>query len=191
LAEEINRVSDRTGVRASFNVTTTGLYAIQGGTTSTDFAINGTTIGAVKYEANDKNGSLVQAINAVKDTTGVEASLDEFGKLVLKSNDGRGIVVTSGNMGAGSGIVGGAMYNNYGRLSLVKNNGQDIAISGTGFGFSAGFISQASVSLRESKGTINAENADAMGFYAEGKGKRVITQNLAAFMSAAGSGFSA
>ncbi|WP_416346803.1 flagellin hook IN motif-containing protein, partial [Campylobacter upsaliensis] len=34
------------------------------------------------------------AINAVKDTTGVQAALDEEGKLVLTSADGRGIKIT-------------------------------------------------------------------------------------------------
>ncbi len=57
------------------------------------------------------------------------------------------------------------MMENYGRLSLVKNDGKDILVSGTGLesaGFGAGnFISQASVSLRESKGQLNANIADA------------------------------
>ncbi len=59
------------------------------------------------------------------------------------------------------------MKENYGRLSLVKNDGKDILISGSnlssaGFGATQ-FISQTSVSLRESKG-IDANIADAMGF---------------------------
>ncbi|EAL7906882.1 flagellin, partial [Campylobacter jejuni] len=55
-------------------------------------------------------------------------------------------------------------------------------------------ISQASVSLRESKGQISATNADAMGFNSyKGGGKFVFTQavsSISAFMSASGSGFS-
>ncbi|MBS4314570.1 flagellin hook IN motif-containing protein, partial [Campylobacter vulpis] len=90
LAEEINRVADRTGVRATFNVQTVGARTVMKGSTNENFAINGVTIGKVEYENGDKNGSLLAAINAVKDTTGVQAALDEEGKLVLTSADGRG-----------------------------------------------------------------------------------------------------
>ncbi|EJO1483664.1 TPA: flagellin A [Campylobacter jejuni] len=193
LAEEINKSADKTGVRATYDVKTVGAYAIKAGTTSQDFAINGVTIGKVDYSDGDGNGSLVSAINAVKDTTGVQASKDENGKLILTSADGRGIKIT-GSIGAGAGIL---QTENYGRLSLVKNDGRDINISGTnisaiGMGASD-MISQASVSLRESKGQISAANADAMGFnsYNGGGDKQIIqASSIAAFMSQAGSGFS-
>ncbi|ENP1633490.1 flagellin A [Campylobacter jejuni] len=196
LAEEINKSADKTGVRATYDVRTTGVYAIKEGTTSQDFAINGVTIGKVEYKDGDGNGSLISAINAVKDTTGVQASKDENGKLVLTSADGRGIKIT-GDIGVGSGILSN-QKENYGRLSLVKNDGRDINISGTnlsaiGMG-KTDMISQASVSLRESKGQISATNADAMGFNSyKGGGKFVFTQavsSISAFMSAGGSGFS-
>ncbi|GMM00824.1 flagellin A [Campylobacter coli] len=193
LAEEINRNADKTGVRATFNVQTVGTDAIKTGSTDADFAINGVIIGKVDYSDNDENGSLISAINAVKDTTGVQASKDENGKLVLTSADGRGIKITGG-IGAGANI---ALKENYGRLSLVKNDGRDIAISGTNIS-AAGFgatqiISQSSVSLRESKGQIDANVADSMGFNATlGSGKQVITgySDAEAFMNAAGSGYS-
>ncbi|NWL24279.1 flagellin A [Campylobacter jejuni] len=196
LAEEINKSADKTGVRATYDVKTTGVYAIKEGTTSQDFAINGVTIGKIEYKDGDGNGSLISAINAVKDTTGVQASKDENGKLVLTSADGRGIKIT-GDIGVGSGILAN-QKENYGRLSLVKNDGRDINISGTnlsaiGMG-TTDMISQSSVSLRESKGQISATNADAMGFNSyKGGGKFVFTQNvssISAFMSAQGSGFS-
>ena len=194
LAEEINRNADKTGVRATFNVQTVGAMAIQAGTTTENFSINGVIIGKVDYSKNDENGALVSAINAVKDTTGVQASKDENGRLVLTSADGRGIKVDG--IGGGAGIV---QTENYGRLSLVKNDGRDINISGTNLtaaGFGTGqMISQSSVSLRESKGQINANVADAMGFnaYAGGGGKQVIVgfSSVSAYMSTAGSGFSA
>ncbi|HEF2147647.1 TPA: flagellin A [Campylobacter coli] len=194
LAEEINRNADKTGVRASFNVQTVGMHSILKGSTSADFAINGVTIGAIDYEQSDENGSLIAAINSVKDTTGVEASKDENGKLVLTSRDGRGIKIT-GSIGTASGIKANQMEN-YGRLSLVKNDGRDIDISGTGFGFSTGggFVSQSSVSLRESKGQIDGQIADAMGFNATKGGKFIVSSasnTISAFMSAEGSGFSA
>ncbi|WP_328591433.1 flagellin hook IN motif-containing protein, partial [Campylobacter armoricus] len=98
LAEEINRVADKTGVRANFLVQTTGVGPIKGGTTSDDFKINGVVIGKIEYKDSDENGALVAAINSVKDTTGVEASRDPNGRLVLNSRDGRGIKI-EGDMG--------------------------------------------------------------------------------------------
>ncbi|EAL2830792.1 flagellin A [Campylobacter lari] len=195
LAEEINRVSDITGVRANFLVETTGVGAIKAGVTSDDFTINGVKIGRIEYQDSDQNGSLVAAINSVKDSTGVEASRDANGRLVLNSRDGRGIEIT-GDMGPGAGILKDD-YKNYGRLSLVKNDGKDILISGSnlstiGMG-AADMISQASVSLRESKGRIDSQMADAMGFNAyKGGGKMVVTfSSIEAFMSSDGSGMSA
>lgn len=198
LTEEINRVSDRTGVRASFTVQTYGVYEIKQGTTSRDFSINGVIIGQIEYQDADKNGQLVQAINAVKDTTGVEAARDANGKLILNSADGRGIVI-GGDPGVGSGIVAKQKVN-FGRLHLVRNNGQDVPISGTGnFGFiSPAFVSQQSLSLRDTKGRIEGNNADALGFFAYPGGSKYIvtmavnvTGGLANWMSQAGSGFSA
>ena len=193
LVEEINRVSDKTGVRATYTVQTYGVYEIKAGTTSQDFSINGVIIGQIEYQDADKNGQLIAAINSVKDTTGVEAARDAFGKLVLTSHDGRGIVVT-GDIGVGSGIVGKQKVN-FGRMNLVKNNGQDIPISGTGnFGFSDNqFISQQSLSLRDTKGRIEGNNADALGFFAyPGGSKYIITgvNSLSAWMDSVGSGFS-
>ncbi|EAI9950133.1 flagellin A [Campylobacter jejuni] len=194
LAEEINKSADQTGVRATFTVETRGMAAVRAGTTSDDFAINGVKIGQVDYKDGDANGALVAAINSVKDTTGVEASIDANGQLLLSSREGRGIKI-DGNIGGGA-FINTDMKENYGRLSLVKNDGKDILISGNslssaGFGTTQ-FISQASVSLRESKGRFDANIADAMGFGSVNKG--VVLggySSVSAYMSAAGSGFSA
>ncbi|EAL1880493.1 flagellin, partial [Campylobacter jejuni] len=75
-------------------------------------------------------------------------------------------------------------------------DGKDILISGTnlssaGFGATQ-FISQASVSLRESKGRFDANIADAMGFGSVNKGVMLGGfSSVTAYMSSAGSGFSA
>ncbi|EJG9908846.1 flagellin A [Campylobacter coli] len=193
LADEINKNADKTGVRATFTVETRGMGAVRAGTTSDTFAINGVQIGKVEYKDGDSNGALVSAINSVKDTTGVEASIDENGKLLLTSRDGRGIKI-DGNIGGGA-FINPNMKENYGRLSLVKNDGKDILISGTnlsaiGFGTS-NMISQASVSLRESKGQIDANVADAMGFNSANKGNILGGySSISGYMSSAGSGFS-
>ncbi|EID4054903.1 flagellin A [Campylobacter jejuni] len=193
LADEINKNADKTGVRATFTVETRGMGAVRAGATSEDFAINGVKIGKVDYKDGDANGALVSAINSVKDTTGVEASIDENGKLLLTSREGRGIKIES-NIGRGA-FINPNMKENYGRLSLVKNDGKDILISGTNLsaiGFGTGnMISQASVSLRESKGQIDANVADAMGFNSANKGNILGGySSVSAYMSSQGSGFS-
>ncbi|EFB8367573.1 flagellin A [Campylobacter coli] len=194
LADEINKNADKTGVRATFTVETRGMAAVRAGATSDDFAINGVKIGKVDYKDGDANGALVSAINSVKDTTGVEASIDANGQLLLTSREGRGIKI-DGNIGGGA-FINANMKENYGRLSLVKNDGKDILVSGTGLtaaGFGANsFISQASISLRESKGQLDANIADAMGFGSVNKGVAIGGfSTVSAYMSSEGSGFSA
>ncbi len=193
LAEEINRNSGATGVRASYNVTTTGVFAVKASSTADDFSINGVLIGRVDYQDNDQNGALVNAINAVKDTTGVEASIDANGRLSLTSADGRAVYIDGGAtrtgnaIGTGSGI-GITMYQNFGRLSLVKNSGADILVSGVSFDAAgktqgAGAIgfagvsttSQYSMSLRETKMQIGAYQQDALGMNSTRFGVQWVT----------------
>ncbi|EAI1035290.1 flagellin A [Campylobacter coli] len=193
LADEINKNADKTGVRATFTVETRGISAVREGSTSDTFAINGVTIGKVDYKDGDANGALVSAINSVKDTTGVEASIDANGQLLLTSREGRGIKI-EGSIGRGA-FINPNMTENYGRLSLVKNDGKDILISGTGLSFAGfganNFISQTSVSLRESKGQLDANIADAMGFGSANRGIILAGfSSVSAYMSSAGSGFS-
>ena len=206
LAEEINRNSGATGVRASYNVTTTGVFAVKASSTSDDFSINGVLIGRVDYQDNDQNGALVNAINAVKDTTGVEASIDANGRLSLTSADGRAVYISGGEtrggnaIGTGSGI-GVTMYQNFGRLSLVKNSGADILVSGVSFDATgvktqgAGAIgfagvsttSQYSMSLRETKMQIGAYQQDALGMNSTRFGVQWVTGGaLTAIFNASG-----
>ena len=210
LAEEINRNSGTTGVRASYNVTTTGVFAVRASSTADDFSINGVLIGKVDYQDNDQNGALVNAINAVKDTTGVEASIDANGRLSLTSADGRAVFIDGGTtrdgnaIGTGSGI-GITMYKNFGRLSLVKNSGSDILLSGVGYiqtsagaavteakGASAiGFggasrVSQYSMSLRETKMQIGIYQQDALGMNSTRFGVQWVTGGLSVIFNANG-----
>ncbi|EJM0150958.1 flagellin, partial [Campylobacter jejuni] len=116
------------------------------------------------------------------------------GQLLLTSREGRGIKI-DGNIGGGA-FINANMKENYGRLSLVKNDGKDILVSGTGLSFAGfganSFISQASISLRESKGQLDANIADAMGFGSVNKGVVIGGfSTVSAYMSSEGSGFSA
>ena len=59
--------------------------------------INGVDIGPVSFLEKDGDGALTQAINAKSTITGVTASVDENGRLVLTAKDGRDVVVTTQN----------------------------------------------------------------------------------------------
>ncbi|OIT99915.1 flagellin [Campylobacter jejuni] len=193
LADEINKNADKAGVRATFTVETRGMGAVRAGATSEDFAINGVKIGQIEYKDGDANGALGSAINSGKDTTGVVAAIDEDGKVLLPSREGRGVEI-EGYIGGGA-FINPNTLENYGRLSFVKNDGKDLLLSGTNLsaiGFGTGnMISQASVSLRESKGQIDANVADAMGFNSANKGNILGGySSVSAYMSSQGSGFS-
>ena len=193
VAEEINRASGETGVRANFIVRSTSQRAIEEGQTTDQFSINGVLIGKVAYKDNDSNGALINAINAVKDTTGVTASLDGNGHLVLDSADGRGIYITASAAGTLSniGMGVGTVFANFGRLSLTKNSGSDIIFSGQGsvVGHTSN-TSQYSMSLRETKGSFTIYQADAAGFYGDHFGKISMGASQAAHSIAVVSGLS-
>ena len=95
-AAAINSSSESTGVRAIVGETT-----VNGTTTlaAADFnansymTINNVVISGFSSQANDADGSLVDAINAESDDTGVTASLTATGQLKLTAADGRNIEV--------------------------------------------------------------------------------------------------
>ncbi|ASM36121.1 flagellin B [Campylobacter sputorum] len=177
LAENINKVSDKTGIRATYNVQTTGKEAIKEGSTTSAFSINGVIIGKVDFKANDSTNALVAAINAVKDTTGVEASVDSRGNLNLTSRDGRGIKVENAAK-----EMGDIAAENYGRLSLTRLSGNDIVVSGGGgkIGYEdPAKVAQKTVSLREIKGVIEKDVASAMGFNANANVESISTSKTA------------
>ena len=169
LVKNINKVSDKTGVRATYDVTWIASKAIAGGQV-TNLTINGVKIGDLEVQAGDSNGALVNAINKVKDQTGVEASVNTEGKMVLTSRDGRAIQVI-GKGGIFSATKSKLSFGLVGRLNLVRLDGRDIKISGGKFAnfskggnFSTNGGAQKSVSMREIRGQIDKDLATAMGF---------------------------
>jgi len=165
LAEAINKNSDKTGVRASWTVKSTGEDIVQSGEVE-NLTINGVSIGTIVVDENDKSGTLVNAINALKDKTGVEASIDERGRLNLTSIDGRGIVVSASAGLSAAGFGTDQSEVNYGRLTLVRLDARDIVISGgNGVGFD-GTETEETINLRSIKGGFTSAQADAMGFVA-------------------------
>lgn len=166
LAEAINRYSDELGgVRAVADVQVAGSAPVTSGTV-TKLNINGISIiasggGSIEVGANDKTNSLVQAINAWKDTTGVQASIDKDGSLRLTSRDGRGITVEG--LSAAAGINAGSYA---GKLNLVQIGATDIVVSdGTNTIISgvANGVSQANTTLRQIKGSFQQETLRSMG----------------------------
>ena len=172
VAEAINKNSDALGgIRADYTVVMVGTDAIDAGDI-TSLTINGVSIGNITgIQENDKDNRLVQAINAYKDTTGVEASVDKDGRLVLTSTDGRAIQITGEGLSAGAANVvtgaGAAGETFVGSLTLTKLGAGDIKVSGTGLedvttavGSAA---AQTTTTLRQIKGELSADIKSAIG----------------------------
>lgn len=72
-------------------------YIGAGSLANSDFQINGVNVGPVEVQERDANGALRNAINAKSDLTGVTATIDGIGRLVLTADDGRDVVITTDN----------------------------------------------------------------------------------------------
>lgn len=79
----------------------------QGTLDNGDLVINGVDVGPVEFQVNDADGSLVNAINAKSDVTGVQASVNKNGELVLTADDGRDIIVTTSSAAVTNDLFGG------------------------------------------------------------------------------------
>ncbi|NOQ29653.1 MAG: flagellin B [Helicobacteraceae bacterium] len=173
MAETINKNSDILGgIKASFDVSSTGTAAIASGTI-TGLAINGIEFGDIDVtSANDSNGALVSAINDKSAQTGVVASVDSRGHLELTSNDGRAIQISGAGLSAATNIGASDTTDadfNAGRLTLTRVGAGDIQVSGSGAstGLTANVSTNAmetSVNLRDVGGSMTADQASAMGF---------------------------
>jgi flagellin len=98
-ANAINDAFGFTGVRAIAGPTETVGRTVGGGVLNETnfFTINGQKFGGFTLQANDSDGTLVDAINSAFGETGVLANLDAAGQLVLTAEDGRNIDVTVAN----------------------------------------------------------------------------------------------
>jgi len=92
IAEEINKISDLTGLKAFAQNQYIGINTIKAGRLDNNFTINGVSFGEIQVKDNDSDGSLVATINALKHTSGVEAHT-ENGRLILTSLQAGGIVL--------------------------------------------------------------------------------------------------
>ena len=179
LAEVINKNSNLTGVRASWQVQGTGKNEIQSGIVH-GLKINGVEIGDITVQKADSDGNLVNSINAVKDKTGVEAFVDEQGRLNLRSLDGRAIDISTTS--ADADILGKGSFAQVsngagkdvivGRLTLTRLDSRDIKVSfGSGsditalstIGLKSGQVWEKTINLRTIKGEFNFSQANAIG----------------------------
>ncbi|MEA3521380.1 MAG: flagellin [Campylobacterota bacterium] len=137
LSDEINKYSGDTGISAKAIVTSSSDVAVSAGSTGSDFAINGVTIGAVNVADNDNDGTLLNAINSKTTQTGVSAALSTDGKLTLES-DGKSILVE----GSISDVVGAtaSSLTTVGYIELVQSGSAEFQIEGIGAGATGGNI---------------------------------------------------
>ena len=134
VANQINRYSGTTGITAKAVVeVSTGV--ITAGTTGTDFAINGVTIGQINVDANDSQGTLLNAINAKSTETGVVATKNADGTLTMAAADGRAIEVTGDVAVTGS---TGKELSTIGYLEVVQAGSSTFQISGAELGTAVG-----------------------------------------------------
>lgn len=165
LAEAINRYSDELGgVRAEADVRLTGSGLSAASSNYTNVTINGVNIGTISgVSAHDADGRLIKAINAFKDTTGIEASITRDGQLQLTSVDGRGINVSglSGTAG-GAGITAGSYA---GRLNLTQLGSNDINVTIGGADGLKTVSASAVTTLRNIKGEFSMEQKNSIGIY--------------------------
>jgi flagellin len=132
IANEINKYSADTGIKAKAIVESTSSSAVSAGSTGADFAINGINIGAITVTDNDTSKTLVSAINSKTSQTGVAATVSTDGKLTLKSNDGRAINVT-GDIADVVGVTAKEM-STLGKIEVIQNGSSEFQISGNGAG---------------------------------------------------------
>ncbi|MEH0019923.1 MAG: flagellin [Desulfobacter sp.] len=167
LADEINRYTSTTGISAAAVVETTSSTAIQAGSTSANFSINGITIGAIEVEGNDSSGSLAAAINDKTTEHGVSASINSDGTMTLTSTDGRAIDVD----GSISDIFGStsAQMSTFGYLDLTQAGSAEFQINGIGAGATgaditiSGDMTTTEDSVVAAGSTINAGSLLASG----------------------------
>jgi len=155
-AAAINASSDSTNVRAIVGETTlaSSVSVKAFSLDASDYVqINTVKISGFSVQANDSTGTLVDAINAESDTTGVVASLTSSGKLSLTAADGRNIdvvfsaaalAVSFGFQAMNTTLVatlygGGSHFTATGKITLQSEELFTLAINGTGTSAMIGF----------------------------------------------------
>jgi flagellin len=146
------------GVSAQTTASQVNMGAISAGNfdNAANLTINGEQITGVSVQIDDADGTLVDAINAVTEKTGVVATIGDDNGLVLTAEDGRNIEVV--NVGAPAGI--GAAGTEVTRGGVVLQADNNIVIGdGTGAAIAVGGQEQNILGLGAGNTTIG-KNTD-------------------------------
>jgi flagellin len=151
VAEQINIMSDVTGVTAVADVSKTGTGQITATTLAADMTINGVTVLAAGTSllAGDSDNKLIDSINAKSSETGVSATLVD-GKLKL-SSDGRAMALSGFTSTA---KISDGLHS--GSLTFTKNGSDPISIT-------AGHYSDANLATENTNGATKI-SANATAF---------------------------
>lgn len=124
-----------------------------------DLQLNGVDIGPVDFEENDGSGSLVNAINAKSDSTGVSASVNKDGELLLTANDGRDIVVGTADADVSNTLFGGGEARFDAGFNDLRASGQVTVTAADSLSFSGADNALTGFDDLSLKGTKNNEQA--------------------------------
>lgn len=161
MADEINRYSSTTGIKATAVVSVTSAKAIEAGTTG-EFTINGVVISPTPVINNDDDQALRKAINDRTTEHGVEATRNEDGTITLTSVDGRAIELT-GDVATTFGGNAGQM-STFGYINLTQSGSSTFQIEGIGAGATGANIAiSTSSNMTTSEGSILAAESTAIG----------------------------
>jgi flagellin len=134
-----------------------GAQAVAGGTLdlANNITINGRTITGLVVAADDANDSLIRAINAEIDFTGVIASRDSNGFIQLRAEDGRNIELSAN--GTGSAIAGlNIQPNEVVRGSIELNSENQFQVTGNNEAY-IGFQPDSLVGVNAAQAVITAD----------------------------------
>jgi flagellin len=123
-AAAINDSTQFHGVTATATATIANLGTVDASTFAgaDTLTINGEEITGINVQADDGDGTLVDAINAIAEKTGVTASIDEDQQLILRAEDGRNVEVTAGADVGLAAAVEGTTQTYRGGLTLQSDN---------------------------------------------------------------------
>ncbi|AEA34588.1 flagellin [Hippea maritima] len=166
MAAAINKVQSETGgVEADATTTVTGSAEITAGTiTAGTFKINGVDIGQVNVTAGDADGALVNKINQYSDQTGVVASTDSSGRLVLTAEDGRNIAITADSTAQGILHLSDTETTIHGTTSTIAT-AMTFYLNGTQISLSANETAASAVT--DINNTLASAGIDTTKLYAE------------------------
>jgi len=168
LADVINKNSDNLkNIRAGWTNRATASVAVTTNASIEGLKVNNITIGNISgIGTNDNDGKLVNAINEVKDLTGVEAYTDESGALNLRSLDGRGIRVSATSGLNSVGFANDTSLTDFGRLTLKRNGATDINFSDANNVTTTNPVAGTVMNLSDVNGALTADQTSAIGGFA-------------------------